>query len=374
MPRLFLSPPDVGSAEVEFVLEAFESNWVAPVGPQLDAFEREFAEVVGSRHAVGVSSGTAALHLALRLAGVGPGDEVLCSTLTFIASAAPITYLGAQPVFIDSEALSWNMDPALACDVIERKAKAGRAPKALVLVHLYGQSADIAPIKACCERHGVKLIEDAAEALGASYGETSPGSHGLFGIHSFNGNKIITTSGGGMLVTDDAELARQARFLATQARDPAAHYQHSTIGYNYRLSNISAAIGRGQLLRLAGKVTRRRDHYRAYQKAFAACPGVVMQPEAAWGQSTHWLSCLTIDPAKAGATTDDVRLALEKLDIEARPIWKPLHLQPVFAGAECHGGKVAEGLFAHGLCLPSGSGMQEEDRERVIAGVKSALK
>jgi pyridoxal phosphate-dependent aminotransferase EpsN len=373
MPRLYLSPPDVGSAEVEFVLEAFESNWVAPVGPQLDAFEREFAELVGSRHAVAVSSGTAALHLALRLAGVGPGDEVLCSTLTFIASAAPITYLGAKPVFIDSETRSWNMDPALACEVIERKAKAGRAPKALVLVHLYGQSADIAPIKACCERHGVKLIEDAAEALGASYGETSPGSHGLFGIHSFNGNKIITTSGGGMLVTDDVGLAQQARFLATQARDPAPHYQHSTIGYNYRLSNISAAIGRGQLLRLAGKVSRRRDHYRAYAKALAASPGVVMQPEAPWGQSTHWLSCLTIDPAQAGASAEAVRLALEKLDIEARPIWKPLHLQPVFAAAEYHGGAVAAGLFAQGLCLPSGSAMSEADRERVIAGVKSVL-
>jgi len=373
MPRLYLSPPDVGSAEVEFVLEAFESNWVAPVGPQLDAFEREFAELVGSRHAVAVSSGTAALHLALRLAGVGPGDEVLCSTLTFIASAAPITYLGAKPVFIDSETRSWNMDPALACEVIERKAKAGRAPKALVLVHLYGQSADIAPIKACCERHGVKLIEDAAEALGASYGETSPGSHGLFGIHSFNGNKIITTSGGGMLVTDDAGLAQQARFLATQARDPAPHYQHSTIGYNYRLSNISAAIGRGQLLRLAGKVSRRRDHYRAYAKALAASPGVVMQPEAPWGQSTHWLSCLTIDPAQAGASAEAVRLALEKLDIEARPIWKPLHLQPVFAAAEYHGGAVAAGLFAQGLCLPSGSAMSEADRERVIARVKSVL-
>lgn len=373
MSRLYLSPPDVGSAEVEFVLEAFESNWVAPVGPQLDAFENEFAAMVGSRHAVAVSSGTAALHLALRLAGVGPGDEVLCSTLTFIASAAPITYLGARPVFIDSEERSWNMDPALACEVIERKAKAGRPPKALVLVHLYGQSADIAPIKACCERHGVKLIEDAAEALGASYGATSPGSHGLFGIHSFNGNKIITTSGGGMLVTDDAGLAQQARFLATQARDPAPHYQHSTIGYNYRLSNISAAIGRGQLLRLAGKVTRRRDHYRAYRQALAGCAGLAMQPEAPWGRSTHWLSCLTIDPTRSPATVEAVRLALEKRDIESRPLWKPLHLQPVFADAERHGGAVAERLFAQGLCLPSGSSMTEEDRDRVIAGMKSVL-
>jgi len=373
MPRLYLSPPDVGSAEVEFVLEAFESNWVAPVGPQLDAFESEFAALVGSRHAVAVSSGTAALHLALRLAGVGPGDEVLCSTLTFIASAAPITYLGAKPVFIDSEERSWNMDPALACEVIERKAKAGRVPKALVLVHLYGQSADIAPIKACCARHDVKLIEDAAEALGASYGETCPGSHGLFGIHSFNGNKIITTSGGGMLVTGDAEAARQARFLATQARDAAPHYQHSTIGYNYRLSNICAGIGRGQLRRLASKVTRRRAHFRAYQQALGGLPGVVFQPEAPWGQSTRWLTCLTIDPAIAGRTREDLRLALEAADIESRPLWKPLHLQPVFAGAETHGGAVAERLFAHGLCLPSGSGLTDADRGRVIAAVQAVF-
>ena len=369
MSRIYLSPPDVGTAEVEFVLEAFEANWVAPVGPHLDAFEQEFAALVGSPHAVALSSGTAALHLALRLAGVGPGDEVLCSDLTFIASAAPITYLGARPVFIDSEERSWNMDPALACAAIEAKARAGRPPKALVLVHLYGQSADIAPIQACCERHGVKLIEDAAEALGATYGDRCPGSLGWAGIHSFNGNKIITTSGGGMLVTADAGMAKQARFLATQARDPAPHYQHATIGYNYRLSNICAGIGRGQLLRLASKVTRRRDHFRAYRQALGDLPGVTFQPEAPWGQSTRWLTCLTIDPAVAGFTREQVRLALEAENIEARPVWKPMHLQPVFAGAEMHGGAVSERLFDQGLCLPSGAGMNEEDRNRVIAAV-----
>jgi pyridoxal phosphate-dependent aminotransferase EpsN len=372
--RIYLSPPDVGSAEIEHVLEAFQSNWIAPAGPNLDAFEQEFAIRVGSKHAVAVSSGTAALHLALRLAGVGPGDEVLCSSLTFIASAAPITYLGAKPVFIDSEERSWNMDPALACAVIEQKAKAGRTPKALVLVHLYGQSADIAPIKACCDKYGVKLIEDAAEALGATYGEASPGSFGLFGIHSFNGNKIITTGGGGMLVTDDAELARQARFLATQARDPAPHYQHSTIGYNYRLSNIAASIGLGQLGRLSGKVTRRRGHFKAYAEALKDLPGVVMQPEAPWGQSTRWLTCLTIDPKIAGVTREQVRLALEAENIEARPVWKPMHLQPAFAGAEMHGGKVSERLFDQGLCLPSGAGLSSEERHRVIACVKSVFK
>ena len=371
--KIYLSPPDVGSAEIEHVLEAFQSNWIAPSGPNLDAFEEDFAVVVGSKHAVAVSSGTAALHLALRLAGVGPGDEVLCSSLTFIASAAPITYLGAKPVFIDSEERSWNMDPMLACEVIERKAKAGKAPKALVLVHLYGQSADIAPIKACCDKHGVKLIEDAAEALGATYGEASPGSFGLFGAHSFNGNKIITTGGGGMLVTDDAELAKQARFLATQARDPAPHYQHSTVGYNYRLSNIAASIGLGQLTRLSGKVSRRRGHFTAYAEAFKDLPGVTMQPEASWGQSTRWLTCLTIDPKVSGVTREQVRLALEAENIEARPAWKPMHLQPVFAGAEMHGGKVSERLFDQGLCLPSGAAMTEADRDRVIARVKRTL-
>ena len=371
--RLYLSPPDVGSAEIEYVLEAFQSNWVAPVGPNLDAFEEDFAQLVGSKHAVALSSGTAALHLALRLAGVGPGDEVLCSSLTFIASASPITYLGAKPVFIDSEEISWNMDPALACAVIEQKAKAGRPPKALVLVHLYGQAADIAPIKACCDQYGVKLIEDAAEALGATYGEASPGSFGLAGIHSFNGNKIITTSGGGMLVTDDTELAQQARFLATQARDAAPHYEHTTIGYNYRLSNISASIGLGQLTRLSGKVGRRRGHFKAYATAFKDLPGVTMQPEAPWGQSTRWLTCLTIDSAVAGVTREQVRLALEKENIESRPLWKPMHLQPVFAGAEMHGGKVSERLFAQGLCLPSGSAMTEADRDRVIGAVNAAF-
>jgi pyridoxal phosphate-dependent aminotransferase EpsN len=371
--RLYLSPPDIGGAEIELVLEAFQSNWIAPAGPNLDAFEQDFAALVGSNHAVAVSSGTAALHLALRLAGVGPGDEVLCSSLTFVASAAPITYLGAKPVFIDSEERSWNMDPALACAVIEQKAKAGKTPKALVLVHLYGQSADIAPIKACCDKHGVKLIEDAAEALGATYGEASPGSFGLAGIHSFNGNKIITTGGGGMLVTDDADLAKQARFLATQARDAAPHYEHSTIGYNYRLSNISASIGLGQLTRLSGKVSRRRGHFKAYAEAFKGLPGVTMQPEAPWGQSTRWLTCLTIDPVLAGVTREQIRLALEAENIEARPVWKPMHLQPVFAGAEMHGGQVSARLFEHGLCLPSGAGMSEVDRDRVIAGVHACF-
>lgn len=369
--RLYLSPPDIGVAERAYVQEAFDTNWIAPIGPNIDAFEREFAAKVGSRHAVAVSSGTAALHLALRGVGVGPGDEVLCASMTFVASATPITFLGAKPVFIDSETTSWNMDPVLVAETIERKAKAGRAPRAVVLVHLYGQSADIDPVVVACERHGVALVEDAAEALGATYKGKAPGGFGRVGIHSFNGNKIITTSGGGMLVTDDEALARASRHLATQARDAAPHYEHTTLGYNYRLSNVCAGIGRGQLEGLDTKVARRRAHFAAYADAFRDLPGVTMQPEAPWGSSTHWLTCLTIDPQIAGTNRERVRLALEAADIESRPLWKPMHLQPVFRQAEKMGGAVSEDLFAKGLCLPSGSGMSDSDRSRVIAVVRS---
>jgi dTDP-4-amino-4,6-dideoxygalactose transaminase len=366
MPRIYLSAPDIGKAEQAYVNEAFATNWVAPVGPHIDAFEKEFAQVVGAKYAVALSSGTAALHLALRLAGVTSGDEVLCSSLTFIASAAPITYLGAHPVFIDSDTQSWNMDPSLVTEVIEKKVRARKIPKALVLVHLYGQSADTQPIKECCDKYGIKLIEDAAEALGATYKSGTPGSMGWAGIHSFNGNKIITTSGGGMLVTNDEKLASTARFLSTQARDPAPHYQHTTVGYNYRMSNICAGIGRGQLSELSKKVARRRAHFAAYQEAFKSFPGVVMQPEASWGKSTHWLTCLTIDSSKSPVSREDVRLALEKEDIESRPIWKPLHLQPVFGQAEYHGRGVSDQIFERGLCVPSGSGMSDGERNRVI--------
>lgn len=373
MARIYLSPPDIGAAERRYVAEAFEGNWVAPVGPNLEAFEREFAAKVGAPHAVALASGTAALHLALRLSGVGQGDEVICSTLTFVASAAPITYLNATPVFVDSESVSWNADPDILAEVITRKARTGRAPRALVVAHLYGQAANLNPIIKICEQHGVALIEDAAEALGAAYQGKSPGSLGRFGIHSFNGNKIITTSGGGMLVTHDKALAQQARHLATQARDPAPHYEHTTLGYNYRLSNVCAGIGRGQLENLDAKVARRRAHFAAYQKAFADLPGLQMQPEAPWGQSTRWLSCLTINPQEAGTDRERIRLALEKADIETRPIWKPMHLQPVFRSTEYIGRGVSDQLFAQGLCLPSGSGMTDGERERVIEAFRAAF-
>ena len=372
-PRIYLSPPDIGPDERALVAEAFASNWIAPLGPQVDAFEREFAEAVGGAHAVALSSGTAALHLALRLAGVGPGDEVLCSTLTFVASANPILYEGATPVFLDCERKSWNLDPNVLADALRAGARRGRKPKALVLVHLYGQAADLDPIAALCEEHDVALIEDAAEALGATHGGKPVGTRGWANVFSFNGNKIITTSGGGMMVTADAAVAAKARFLATQARDPAPHYEHSSIGYNYRLSNVLAAIGRGQLRHLAEKVARRRANFDYYQATLGGLPGVHFMPEAAWGRSNRWLTALTIDPAAAGTDREKIRLALEQENIEARPVWKPLHLQPLFAQAPRFGGTVAEELFARGLCLPSGSNLTDVERARVAAVVRACF-
>ena len=359
----------MGGAELEFVKQAFETNWIAPIGPHVDAFEQEFCQVVGASHAAALSSGTAALHLALRLLEIKPGDEVFCSTLTFIASASPILYFGAKPVFIDCERRSWNMDPDLLRSALKQRAQIGRLPKAVVLVHLYGQSADIAAILAICNEYEVPLVEDAAEALGATYKERSPGAFGQFGIYSFNGNKIITTSGGGMLVSDDAALIAKARFLATQARDPAPHYQHSELGYNYRLSNVLAGIGRGQLQVLPERVAARRRNYDYYQQALEQIPGIQFMPEAAYGKSTRWLTCLTIAPKLFGCDREQVRQALAVAQIEARPVWKPLHLQPIFAECECVKGNVAEDLFVHGLCLPSGSNLTVDDLNRVIDAI-----
>jgi len=362
----------MGDRELEFVKEAFETNWIAPVGPHVDAFEQEFCQVVGVRHAAAVSSGTAALHLALRLIGVESGDEVFCSTLTFIATASPITYLGAKPVFIDSDRTSWNMNPQLLREALEHRARIGKLPKAVLLVHLYGQSADIDPILEACNCYEVPLIEDAAESLGATYKGGLPGSFGKIGIFSFNGNKIITTSGGGMLVSDDPDLVSKARFLATQARDPAPHYQHSEIGYNYRLSNVLAGIGRGQLHVLEQRVQARRRNFEVYQQALGNLPGIEFMPEADFGRSTRWLTCLTINPNAFGADREQVRLELAQQQIEARPVWKPLHLQPVFSGCECIGGAIAEDLFKYGLCLPSGSNLTDEDLERVSQAIIAA--
>jgi|FaiFalFF_MnMetaG_3_1042247.scaffolds.fasta_scaffold04357_5 dTDP-4-amino-4,6-dideoxygalactose transaminase len=364
--RLYLSPPYLSGEEQAFVQEALASGWIAPLGPQVEAFEREFAETVGVPYALALSSGTAALHLALIEAGVQAGDEVAVSTLTFAASAFPIVYLGARPVFIDSERQSWNMDPDLLAEWLNQRARVGRLPKAVVLVHLYGQSANILPIQELCQRYGIALVEDAAEALGATYCGKAPGTFGLAGIYSFNGNKIITTSGGGMLVSHDERLIAHARKLATQAREPFPYYEHAEIGYNYRLSNLLAAVGRAQLHTLEQRVQKRRWIFEQYRLRLQHLPGVEFMPEAPWGQCTRWLSVILLDPNEFGATPETVRLALEAENIESRPIWKPLHLQPVFAGCETVGGAVAEDLFRRGLCLPSGTGMTEADIERVV--------
>ena len=372
MPRIYLSPPHMSGLEEAFVAEAFASNWIAPLGPQVDAFEEEFAQVVGAPHALALSSGTAALHLALKLVGVGPGDDVLVSSFTFCASANPIVYLGGFPCFMDSERESWNMDPAELERELAFREDIGSLPKAVVLVHLYGQTADLDRICDLCARYGVPLIEDAAEALGATYRGRPPGTRGIAGVFSFNGNKIITTSGGGMLVSPDEGLIQAARKLATQARDPAPHYQHSEIGYNYRMSNLLAAVGRGQLQVLEERVEARRRNFEFYARALGDLPGIQFMPEAPWGRHSRWLTCLTIDPREFGTTREDVRLALEREDIEARPVWKPLHMQPVFAGCTFVGDEVAQEIFEDGLCLPSGSNLSESDLERIVSVVRRA--
>lgn len=370
MTRLYLSPPDLGTAERSFVADAFDSNWVAPLGPHVEAFERELAERCGVAACTALSSGTAAVHLALLLGGVGPGDEVVCSTLTFAASVNPVRYLGGVPVFVDADSTTWNLDPDLLESELKTGARQGRLPKAVVAVDLYGQCANYGRIEAMCERYGVPLIEDAAEALGATAFGRPAGSFGRFGVLSFNGNKIITTGGGGALLSHDVKAIARARFFATQARDPAPHYEHSQIGFNYRLSNILAAIGRGQLLTLDRRVRARRANFARYVAGLGGLPGIEFMPEAPYGLSNRWLTTLTIDPEAFGATREDVRLALEAVDIESRPLWKPMHLQPVFAGCRAVGGKVAEGLFNWGLCLPSGSSLTSAEHERVVEIVR----
>ena len=373
-PRIYLSSPHMGPDELELVKETFASNWIAPLGPQVDAFEKEFAESVGSTHAAALASGTAAIHLALRWLGVGAGDEVVCSSLTFSASANPILYQGAKPVFVDCDRESWNMDPGLLAEALESRARVGKRPKAVIVVHLYGQSADLDHIERTCKKHGVPMIEDAAEALGATYKGAPVGSRGVCGVFSFNGNKIITTSGGGMLVSNDKALIDKARFWATQSRDPAPHYQHSEVGFNYRMSNVLAAIGRGQLRVLDDRVNARRKNFEFYQKTLGDLPGLEFMPEAPWGRSTRWLTCVLFDPEKFGADREKVRLALAEQNIEARPVWKPMHRQPVFEGCECFGGSVADDLFARGLCLPSGSNLTEEQLSRVVEVVRKVAR
>jgi len=368
MPRIYLSPPDVGPADQAAVARALESGWVAPLGPEVDAFESELAAVTGRAHGVALSSGTAALHLALILGGVGSGDRVLVSTLTFSATVNAIRYVGAEPVFVDSDTGTWNLDASL----LER-ALGDDEYAACMPVDIYGQCAAYSEVERLCKEHDVPILEDAAEALGATYQGRPAGSFGTMAALSFNGNKIITTSGGGALVTDDGAAAARARFLATQARDPAPHYQHSEIGYNYRMSNVLAALGRSQLADLERRVEARREHNHSYREALGDLPGVEFMPEGAGSRSTFWLTCLTIDPEMAGTDRETVRLHLETLDIESRPAWKPMHLQPVFAGCRSYGGDVSARLFDNGLCLPSGSSLTEAERERVVAGVREAF-
>lgn len=374
---ILLSTPHMGEAELHFVEEAFRTNWIAPLGPNVDAFEREVADLVGAGHAAALSSGTAAIHLAVRMLGVKPGDKVFCSTLTFAASANPIVYEGGEPIFIDSEPGSWNMSPV----ALERAFDAARAegwmPRAVIVVNLYGQSADMDALIEICDRHGVPVIEDAAESLGARYKGKPSGIFGRMGIFSFNGNKIITTSGGGMLVSDDEDLIKQARFLATQARDPAPHYQHSQIGFNYRMSNILAGVGRGQLQVLGDRVEARRAVFEAYRDGLADIAGLEWMPEPEWSYSTRWLSALTIDPAVRGVSVNQVIARLAEEMIEARPVWKPMHQQPVFADCRhfTHGNaSVADQIFETGLCMPSGSNMSPAEIARIIDVMRGILK
>lgn len=371
-----LSTPHMEGAEMDYVEEAFRTNWIAPLGPNVDAFEQAVADVAGVAHAAAVSSGTAALHLALRLLDVGPGDRVFCSSFTFAASANPIVYQYAEPVFIDAEPQSWNMSP----QALERAFKTAKAegwlPKAVIVVNLYGQSADYDPILSICSAHEVPVIEDAAESLGATYKGQASGRFGLLSAFSFNGNKIITTSGGGMLVSDDEQLITRARYLSTQARQPAAHYEHTEIGYNYRMSNILAGVGLGQMTVLSERVEQRRAVFAAYAEGLAGLYGVHWMPEPEWSYSTRWLSTLTIDSTEAGISANDIIQSLASELIEARPVWKPMHRQPVFAGARYfeHGNfSVSDALFANGICLPSGSNMSTAEVDRIIATMRGLL-
>lgn len=375
--KILLSPPHMSGRELHYVKEAFDTNWVAPVGPNIDAFEKEIASYVGANDAVAVSSGTAAIHLALSLLDIKKGDIVFCSTLTFVASANPILYQGAEPVFIDSEPETWNMSPLALRKALDEASLEGKLPKAVIIVNLYGQSAKMDELLFICNYYGVPIIEDAAESLGATYKGKLSGTFGAFGIYSFNGNKIITTSGGGMLISNNLGAIQTARFLATQARDPAPYYQHSVMGFNYRMSNILAGIGRTQLPLLDSRVNAKRAVFRRYYNALADLPGITFMPELANTRSSRWLSVLTINAQMTGVTVEDLIAALDKENIEARQVWKPLHLQPLFKGTKYYmhkeGESVSDRLFITGICLPSGSNLTNEEQQRVINCVKDTI-
>ncbi|GGJ63749.1 pyridoxal phosphate-dependent aminotransferase EpsN [Anoxybacillus voinovskiensis] len=375
--NIYLSPPHMTGQEQKYINLAFSTNWVAPLGPNVEAFECALENYAGVKKALAVSSGTAAIHLALRLLNVGRGDVVFCSTLTFVASANPILYQGATPVFIDSEPESWNMSPLALERALREAARKGRLPKAVIIVNLYGQSAKMDELLSICQQYDVPVIEDAAESLGSEYKGKKSGSFGMFGVYSFNGNKIITTSGGGALISNDEAAIEKARFLSTQARDPALYYQHHTVGYNYRMSNILAGIGRAQLEVLDERVAARRAIFARYVQALQHIDGVSFMPELPDSRSNRWLTVLTIEEEKVGVNPLAIIRALAEQKIEARCVWKPLHLQPLFRGAMYYPHEedvsVSENLFANGLCLPSGSAMTAEEQNKVITAFLQKL-
>lgn len=372
--RIWLSPPDMGGSELSFIKDAFDTNWIAPLGPNVNGFEEDLVKYTGSKYAAALITGTAAIHLALIMLGVKQDDEVICQSFTFAASANPIAYQNAIPVFIDSERESWNMDPELLETAVKERTYRGKKPKAIILVHLYGMPAKTDEIKLISEKYDIPLIEDAAEALGSRYNGRHVGNDGVMGILSFNGNKIITTSGGGALISNNEEFVTRARFLATQARDNEPHYEHSHIGYNYRMSNIIAGVGRGQMMAIEKMVEKRRRNYNTYYEALSKYEGIKFVEEHAGSISNRWLTTILIDSNKQmGVTREHIRLAFEEANIESRPLWKPMHLQPVFKDAPGYINGTSESLFNIGLCLPSGSGLTEKDFERIITVLGKTL-
>ena len=371
--RIYLSPPHMGGTELAYIQNAFDTNWIAPLGPHVDAFENNLSGFLQVKACAALSSGTAALHLALIQLNVQQSDYVICPTFTFSASANPILYQKAIPVFVDSEKETWNMDPELLEEAVQFCLRQNKKPKAIIVVHLYGMPAKLKAIQKIADDHGIPIIEDAAESLGSKYYGKHTGSFGTFGILSFNGNKIITTSGGGALVSSNLEAIKKTRFLATQARDPAPHYQHSTIGYNYRMSNICAAIGRGQMEVLSNRVDSRKKNFNYYQSRLSVLPAITFLPEPENVSSNRWLTTIQIDSTQTSATPNTIRLALESLNIESRPLWKPLHLQPIFAQFPSFVADISTNLFFNGLCLPSGSALTEAHLDRICSSVEATI-